>query len=121
MFVKEGKFQVTNNVGWKSTTLASKTLPTGAVTLKYVLTYKEAKELSDDAGTQTLYVNDQKVAEAPIIKAQANIRNTDEISIGSDLVTQVSDKYKGTYPFTGKLKKVLIENSINPQLSLGSN
>jgi arylsulfatase len=121
LFIKDGKFQVTNNVGWKSTTLVSKTIPTGPVTLKYVLNYKDAKELSDEAGTQVLYINDLKVAEGPIIKAQANIRNTDEITVGSDLVTQVSDKYKGPFQFTGKLKRVVVENSISPQLSLGSN
>lgn len=122
LFIKEGKFQATNNVGWKTTTIASKTLPaTGTVTLKYVVNYKEAKDLADEAGTQALYVNDQKVAEAPIVKAQANIRNTDEISVGSDLVTQVSDKYKGAFPFTGRLKRIVVENNVSPQLSLGSN
>ena len=117
LFVKDSKFQVTNNVGWKTTTLASKTIPAGPVTLRYALHYKEAKEATDEAGTQALYINDQKVAEAPIIKAQANIRNTDEISVGSDLVTQVSDKYKGPFYFTGKLKRIVIENSVGQQLS----
>lgn len=120
LFIKDGKFQVTNNVGWKSTTLTSKTLPTGAVTLKYVLNYKDAKGLADEAGTQELYINDQKVAEGSIVKAQANIRNTDEITVGSDLVTQVSDKYRGPFQFTGKLKRIVVENSLSTQLSLGS-
>ena len=121
LFVKDGKFQVTNNAGWKTSTISSKTVPTGAVTLRYVLNYKEAKDPGDEAGTQAIYINDQKVAEAPIVKAQANIRNTDEISIGSDIVTQVSDRYKGPYSFTGKIRKIVVENNLDTQLSLGSN
>lgn len=121
LFVKDGKFQVTNNAGWKTTHLiSSKPLPPGKVRLTYALNYKEAKEPSDEAGTHVLYVNDQKVAEAKIIKAQANIRNNDEINVGRDLVTQVSDKYKGPFPFTGKIKSVVVENNIAPGLSLGS-
>ncbi|HTE28987.1 MAG TPA: arylsulfatase [Chryseolinea sp.] len=120
LFIKDGKFQVTNNAGWKVTHLiSSKAVPTGKVTLKYALNYKEAKEPGDEAGTHAIYINDQKVAEATIIKAQANIRNSDEINVGSDLVTQVSDKYKGTFPFTGKVKSVVVENNVSPQLSLG--
>jgi len=121
LFIKDGKFQVANNAGWKVTHLVSnKPVPTGKVTLKYALNYKEAKEPGDEAGTQALYINDQKVAEATIIKAQANIKNSDEINVGADLVTQVSDKYKGAFPFTGKVKRVVVENNASPQLSLGS-
>ncbi len=121
LFIKDGKFQVANNAGWKVTHLVSaKPVPSGNVTLRYALNYKEAKEPGDEAGTQVLYINDEKVAEATIIKAQANIKNNDEINVGADLVTQVSDRYKGAFAFTGKLKSVVIENNASPQLSLGS-
>lgn len=117
LFVKDGKLQATNNIGWKATHLISnKVLTPGKVKLTYVLNYKEAKEATDVAGTHELYINDSKVAEAPIIKAQANIRNTDEINVGQDLVTQVSDKYKGAFPFTGKIEKVTIESKGSQQL-----
>lgn len=121
LFIKEGKLFAANNSGSKVTYLAStKPLPTGKVIVKYTLNYREAKEPDDAAGIQTLYINDVKIAESSIIKAQANIRNGDEINVGSDLVTQVSDRYKGPFAFTGKLNSVVIENNISQPLSIGS-
>lgn len=121
LFVKEGKLQAANNTGIKITHLvSSKPVPAGKVTLKYVLNYKEAKGIDDPAGTQQLFINGEKVAEAPIIKGQANIRAIDEINVGKDLITQVSDKYKGPYAFTGKIHRVVVENESSPSLSLGS-
>ena len=68
LFVKEGKLYAANNTGVKLTHLvSSKPLPAGKVVVKYVLNYKEAKEPNDAAGTQELYINDTKVAEAPIV------------------------------------------------------
>ncbi|WP_333820711.1 arylsulfatase [Ohtaekwangia sp.] len=121
LFIKDGKLQAANNTGAKLTHLVSnKAVPVGNVTLKYVLTYKEAKEPNDPAGTQELYINDVKVAEAPIVKAQANIRATDEINVGKDYITQVSDRYKGPFTFTGKVNRVVVENAEEQALSLGS-
>jgi len=80
------------------------------------LNYKEAKEQNDPAGTQELYINDVKVAEASIVKSQANIRTGDEINVGSDLVTQVSDRYKGPFAFTGKLNSVVVDNNTNSSI-----
>jgi arylsulfatase len=120
LFIKEGKFQVTNNAGIAvSHLVSSKPLPVGKVSLRYVLNYKEAKNVSDAAGTHELYINDVKVAEGAIVKAQANIRTTDEVNVGKDLITQVSDRYKGPFPFSGKLNVVVVENGNQP-LSLGS-
>jgi arylsulfatase len=121
LFIKDGKFQVANNSGLKLTHIVSdKPVPVGKVKLKYVLIYKEAKDPFDPAGTQELYINDIKVAEAPIIKAQANIRSNEEINVGKDLITQVSDRYKGPFAFTGKLTSVVVENGTASSLSLGS-
>jgi len=123
LFVKDGKLQSANNTGVKLTHLvSSKPLPTGHVVVKYVLNYKDAKDPADAAGTQELYLNDVKVAEAPIVKAQANIRTGDEINVGKDLVTQVSDKYKGPFAFNGKINNVTVENidANHPSASLGS-
>lgn len=123
LFVKDGKLQSANNTGVKLTHLvSSKPLPTGHVLVKYVFNYKDAKEPGDAAGAQELYINDTKVAEAPIVKAQANIKTGDEINVGKDLITQVSDKYKGPFPFNGKINSVTVENiSSSPaSASLGS-
>jgi arylsulfatase len=121
LFIKDGKFQSANNTGAKLTHLISnKPVPAGNVKLKYVLNYKDAKEANDPAGTQELYIDDVKVGEAPIIKAQANIRGSDEINVGKDLITPVSNQYKVPFAFTGRLKTVTIENGIEPTPSLGS-
>jgi arylsulfatase A-like enzyme len=121
LFVKDGKVYAANNTGIKLTHLASgKSLVSGKVLVKYVLNFTDAKEQNDVAGTQTLYVNDVKVAEAPIVKSQANIRSGDEINVGRDLITQVSDKYKGAFPFTGKINNVVVENITNTTEALGS-
>ncbi|MDJ1467731.1 arylsulfatase [Xanthocytophaga flava] len=121
LFVKQGKVQVANNTGTQLTHLvSSKSLPTGKVTLKYVLIYKEAKDPNDPAGTQQLYINDVKVAESPIVKAQAGIRNYDEINIGKDLITPVSNQYTVPYTFTGKVTKVTVESGITTAASLGN-
>ncbi|HEY9048057.1 MAG TPA: arylsulfatase [Ohtaekwangia sp.] len=121
LFIKDGKLQAANNTGARLTHLvSSKPLPAGNVKVKYILTYKEAKEPNDAAGTQALYINDVKVAEAPIVKAQANIRSTDEINVGKDYITQVSDRYKGPFAFTGKVNSVIVENAEEQALSLGS-
>jgi arylsulfatase len=120
LFIKDGKLQATNNAGWTASHLvSSKAVTPGKVKLTYVLNYKDAKESADQAGTHELYINDVKVAEGTIVKAQANLKNTDEINLGSDLITQVSDKYKGIFTFTGKLDRVVIESKNGQQL-LGS-
>ena len=67
-------------------------------------------EKSPTVGIQTLYVNDEKVAELPIERAVAAIRSTDEVHVGSDAVTSVSDVYAAPFAFNGKIKSVLIEN-----------
>jgi arylsulfatase len=121
LFVKEGKLYAANNTGVKLTHLvSSKPLPAGKVVVKYVLNYKDAKEPNDAAGTQELYINDTKVAEAPIVKAQANIRTGDEINVGKDLITQVSDRYKGAFTFTGKINQVIVDNAITTPNAIGS-
>jgi arylsulfatase A-like enzyme len=121
LFVKEGKVYAANNTGVKLTHLvSSKPLAAGKAQIKYVLNYKEAKEQNDSAGTQELYINDVKVAELPIVKSQANIRTGDEINVGKDLITQVSDKYKGVFPFTGKINNVTVENITTVSGTLGS-
>ncbi|RAV99024.1 arylsulfatase [Pseudochryseolinea flava] len=121
LFVKDGKFVVANNNGFKITHLVSdKVVPVGKVKLRYVLNYKEAKESNDAAGIHQLYINDTKVAEGQIVKSQANIKSNDEINVGKDLITQVSDRYKGPFAFTGKLESVVVESGDHVSLSLGS-
>jgi arylsulfatase len=121
LFIRDGKFVAANNTGLRTTHIvSSKPVPAGQVELKYVLTYKEAKALDDPAGTQALYINGEKVAEAPITKGQANIRTVDEINVGKDLITQVSDQYKGANAFTGKINTITVDSGTQPSLSLGS-
>ncbi|SDL11630.1 arylsulfatase [Siphonobacter aquaeclarae] len=110
LFVQDGKLQVAHATGQKKYLLASaRPVQPGKATVRLVVNYQNAKGPEDPAGTQQLFVNDVKVAEGPIVKAQAAIRSTDEINVGRDLVTQVSDRYKGPFPFTGKIERIVIE------------
>ena len=121
LFIKDGKFQVASNTGAKLTHLVSgKPVPTGPVRLKYLVNYKDAKDPLDPAGTNELYINDVKVAEGPISKAQANIRSNDEINVGKDLITPVSTLYRAPFAFTGKIKSVTVRSGNAITASIGN-
>lgn len=124
LFVKDGKLQLAHNLGTKISHLeATKSLPTGKVTLKYEFNFEadarprsssvfalDPKSLLEKAGTESLYINGEKVAEASIIRAHGNIYGYDEgLDIGQDNASPVSDRYKTPYAFNGVLKKVTID------------
>ncbi len=120
-FVKDGKLQVANNFGGKITHLESnRPLTPGKVTLRLDVQYTAPRAnanlfdntgLNEIAGTETLYINDVKVAEKKILKGEStNISGYDEgYDIGRDQVSPVSDRYASPYNFTGKLHSVTID------------
>ena len=62
------------------------------------------------AGSEAIYINNEKVGELPIKKYQASIATYDEgVDVGKDLNYPVSSKYKVPFAFTGKLNNVTIE------------
>lgn len=120
-FVKDGKLQVANNFGGKISYLeSSKPLPTGKVSLKVEVNYTGSNKpaqifdnagLLEEAGTEILYVNGEKVGERKLLKGEtSNVGGYDEgFDIGRDQVSAVSDRYATPFDFTGKLNTVTIE------------
>ncbi|MDX2195824.1 MAG: arylsulfatase [Cytophagales bacterium] len=124
LFIKDHKFQLAHNLGTKIFHVeSSKTIPAGKVQLKYEFNFTatpkprgssvfalDPKEALEPAGNEILYINGEKVAESPIIRAHGYIFGYDEgLDIGQDNASPVSDKYKTPFAFTGSLKKVTID------------
>ncbi|MBY0425079.1 MAG: arylsulfatase, partial [Cytophagales bacterium] len=119
LFIKDGKLQVANNFGTKTTYLeSSQAIALGKQEIKLEVVYTgkasvvfDNSGLLEEAGTEILYVNNVKVAEKKIIKGESSyINGYDEgFDIGRDQVSPVSDKYQSPFAFTGKLEKVIID------------
>ena len=85
-------------------TLESPPLPEGATELKFNFIKN-----GEFAGTGELYVGGEKVAETEMPKMHISTYSLAEtFDVGRDTGTQVSKRYSGPFPFTGKLDKVVI-------------
>ena len=115
-FVQQGKLKIAHNNNGKLAYLEStQALPKGKAILRYDLTYVPAKNATDNAGTETLYINEVKVAERAITKADATIIPYDEgLDVGKDNGSPVAPLYKSPFVFTGQLNKVIIEHNSKP-------
>jgi arylsulfatase len=113
-FVKDGKLQVAHNINGKLVYLESKQpLPTGKAIFRYDLNYNPVKNLTDNAGTEALFINNVKVAERPITKADATIMPYDEgLDIGRDQASPVTPLYTTPFTFTGTLHKITIDHRL---------
>jgi arylsulfatase len=116
LFIKDGKLQAAHNTGTIVRYLESNIpVPVGKSKLKLEFNYKAPAEkgkrnLTAPAGTEAIYINDQKVAERDIIASEGYIAvYKDGIDVGSDRNSPVTDKYKVPFAFTGKLNNVTIE------------
>ncbi|WP_207510648.1 arylsulfatase [Longitalea luteola] len=111
-FVQAGKLKVAHNNNGKLVYLEStQPLPKGKAVLRYDLLYKPAKNLTDEAGTEALYINDVKVAERTITKADATIMPYDEgLDVGKDNGSAVAPVYRSPFVFTGQLHKVIVDH-----------
>jgi len=94
----------------RSNIAATKALMAGHYVIKYEFTIDEAK--AGSGGTAVLSVDGEKVAEGKIPKTQPYAFSADEgINVGADHETPVSEDYQeGDNKFTGKIKKVTVEN-----------
>ncbi|WP_207534134.1 arylsulfatase [Desertivirga arenae] len=124
LFLKEGKFQYAHKSRNKiSHLVVDKPLPKGRASFK--LEYKFAEQPSAEAaGTETLFINNEKVAERVFTRAQATVfgqSKTDGTDVGRDLSEAVSDKYVVPFNFNGKLKKVTINYPKNAPRPVTSN
>jgi arylsulfatase len=115
LFIKDGKFIVAHNTGSIIKHLESNiAVPVGKSKLKFELNYivpaKGNKNRNLPAGTESIYINDQKVAERQIVASEGAIAiYKDGIDVGADRNSPVSDKYKVPFKFTGKLNNITIE------------
>jgi arylsulfatase A-like enzyme len=110
-FVKDGKLQAAHNVNTEITRIvADGKLPEGKVLLRYELNLKQAAKLTDNAGTEALYINDKKVAERQVSKIETLIFSYDEgLDVGRDDVSPVVKDYKIPFRFTGVLRNIQID------------
>ena len=113
LFIKDGKFQYAHKADNKTDYLiADKPIPTGRVSFKLEYNFTNAGGPNDIAGTETIFINDQKVGQRSLTKKQARIvssNRTDGTDVGRDLHSVVSDKYQSPFNFTGKIRKVTIK------------
>lgn len=115
LFVQNGKFVVAHNTGTIVKHLESSIpVPLGASKLRFELNYispaKTNKDRNAPAGTEAIYINDQKIGERPIVAAEGRIAiYKDGIDVGADRNSRVTDRYKVPFAFTGKLNNVIIE------------
>ncbi len=112
LFMKDGKvFYEYNFFGKNRYTMNStEALPIGKATIRYEFVYEEGQK-PGGKGIGTIFVNDQKVAEANIDKTVPFIFSADETAdVGADHHTPVSNEYgeRGN-EFTGKIEKVTID------------
>lgn len=113
-FIQDGKLKVAHNNHEKIVYLeSSQPLPAGKAVLRYDLNYVPAKNLTDPAGTEVLYINDVKVGERNITKADATIMPYDEgLDVGRDNGSSVAPVYQAPFIFTGKLNRIIVEHRI---------
>lgn len=121
LFIKDKKFQSAHTTGSKTTHLESaKALAPGKHQLKLALNYNGPKESfvnplqvpqgEADGGTESLYIDNVKVAERNIKVKEGRYIGfyKDGIDVGQDLNSPVSDRYNVPFRFNGKLNKVII-------------
>lgn len=118
LFVKQGRFVVAHNTGSIVKHLESNiSVPSGKSKLKFEFNYiapakgKDGKiNRNAPAGTESIYINDQKVGERAIVAAEGRIAiYKDGIDVGADRNSPVSTQYKAPFSFTGKLNHITID------------
>ncbi len=111
LFIKDNKFYSAHNTGGVIKHLESKNkVPVGKVKLRFEFNFKATADASQKAGTESLYINDIKVAEREVNTSEGLIGiYKDGIDVGADKNSPVSDRYKTPFAFTGKLNHIAIE------------
>jgi arylsulfatase A-like enzyme len=108
MFIKDNKLYYDYNyLDGVHYILESPPLPKGKTELKFIFTHK-----GDFSGIGELFVNGKKVDSVDMPKThQSTYSLSEPFDIGRDNGTQVSRMYKGFFPFSGKLDKVIFNVS----------
>ncbi|GAA4800702.1 arylsulfatase [Olivibacter ginsenosidimutans] len=110
LFIQDGKLQYAHKVDDQVQYLvADKVLPKGRVRFK--LAYRVNGAGKGRTGTETLYINDEKVGERNLSDGQLQIvseNRVDGTDVGRDLHAAVADKYQSPFNFSGNLHKVSV-------------
>ena len=122
LYVKDRTLRyVYNFVGSKEQIITSShVIPTG----EHVLSAAFVKEGDDmpTTGTLTLYVDDEKVGEGPIITQPGNFSLVGEgLNVGKDPAEPITDDYAGTSPFAftgGTIAEAVVDVSGEPFVDL---
>ncbi len=109
LFIQNNKLSFVYNNGQKKyTAVSSKTLPQGNVKLK--LEFKFKGEHQGGPATALLYVNESVVGQVEIDKTlKSSIGTYENIEIGKDVISPVTDTYKTPFAFTGTLHAVVLD------------
>lgn len=110
LFIKDGKLQAAHNINKDlSYLISSTTLKPGQYKIRYEFNYR-FNPAADTVGKEQLYVNDQLVAEKPLLKKQGLVFEYDEgLDVGRDNQSAVTPLYKPPFAFTGGLNKITID------------
>jgi arylsulfatase A-like enzyme len=107
LFVQNKTLQFVYNLGDSKVEFNSgkQIIPTGRVKLRFDFVFEGGKPAN--GGTGILYINDQKAGETKI--PRSSFRGSEGLTVGKDIQTAVTDKYKVPFEFTGKLYNVTID------------
>ncbi|GAL85059.1 hypothetical protein MYP_2287 [Sporocytophaga myxococcoides] len=112
LFIKEGKLLFAHRSNNQIAHLVSdKPLPKGKSVFRFDYNFNGG-DANEIAGTEALYINNEKIAERSFTKKEATVyagNKVDGTDVGRDLIAPVSDRYQVPFDFNGKLKKVVIE------------
>ncbi len=109
-YVQDGKLNFAYNTGLKTYYVSSEKqqLPIGNVRLKFQFKYNGGEQGAGGIGD--LYVNEKKVGEAAIDKTlKSNIGTYENIEVGRDIISPVTDNYQVPFVFTGSINTVVID------------
>jgi arylsulfatase len=114
LYMKDGIVKHAYNFfGLDNTTIASQPLAAGRHSIKYEFIISENKPGA--GGKCAIYIDGEKSAEGLIPKTQPFMYSADEgVDVGTDNETNVTNDYKeANNRFTGKIFKVVVDNSPN--------
>ncbi len=110
LYIKESKIHLLFSDGRTDTTISS----THKLSIgKYSIRLAFTPEVNNSRSV-SLFINDEKIADANIgtLAKQLSMAGSEGISVGRDMNSKVSDAYTGTYPFTGIIHRITIEQEI---------
>ena len=110
LYVKDGNPVYHYNIGGihRWTIAGTQKLPSGAVTLRFEFAYDGGG--LGKGGTGRIHVNDKQVGEGRVERTNfARLAVEETFDTGRDTGQPVGDAYDSPFPFTGTVKKVVVD------------